>query len=62
MVKKEKGKKELKMTFLHLNLYYIFAEVLVLTVSIFCVCLMTRMFTNGPGDRSSIPGRVIPNT
>ena len=24
--------------------------------------LMSRVFTNGPGDRSSIPGRVIPKT
>ena len=24
--------------------------------------LMVRVFTNGPGDRSSIPGRVIPKT
>ena len=24
--------------------------------------LMSRMFTNGPGDRGSIPGRVIPKT
>ena len=24
--------------------------------------LMSRMFANGPGDRSSIPGRVIPKT
>ena len=23
---------------------------------------MSRMFTNGPGDRGSIPGRVIPKT
>ena len=23
---------------------------------------MSRVFTNGPGDRGSIPGRVIPNT
>ena len=23
---------------------------------------MTRVFTNGPGDRGSIPGRVIPKT
>ena len=24
--------------------------------------LMSRVFANGPGDRSSIPGRVIPKT
>ena len=24
--------------------------------------LMSRVFTNGPGDRVSIPGRVIPKT
>ena len=24
--------------------------------------LMIRVFTNGPGDRGSIPGRVIPKT
>ena len=24
--------------------------------------LMSRVFTNGPGDRGSIPGRVIPKT
>ena len=24
--------------------------------------LMSRVFANGPGDRGSIPGRVIPNT
>ena len=24
--------------------------------------LMSKVFTNGPGDRSSIPGRVIPKT
>ena len=24
--------------------------------------LISRMFANGPGDRGSIPGRVIPNT
>ena len=24
--------------------------------------LMSRMFTKGPGDRGSIPGRVIPKT
>ena len=24
--------------------------------------LMSRLFTNGPGDRGSIPGRVIPKT
>ena len=23
---------------------------------------MSRVFANGPGDRDSIPGRVIPNT
>ena len=23
---------------------------------------MSRVFTNGPGDRGSIPGRVIPKT
>ena len=23
---------------------------------------MSRVFANGPGDRGSIPGRVIPNT
>ena len=30
-----------------------------------CVCvifLVGRVFANGPGDRSSIPGRVIPKT
>ena len=25
-------------------------------------CLMSRVFANGPGDRGSIPGRVIPKT
>ena len=24
--------------------------------------LMSRVFTNGPGDRDSIPGRVLPKT
>ena len=24
--------------------------------------MMVRVFANGPGDRGSIPGRVIPNT
>ena len=24
--------------------------------------LMSRVFTNGPGDRGSIPGRVMPKT
>ena len=24
--------------------------------------LMSRVFTNGPGDQGSIPGRVIPKT
>ena len=24
--------------------------------------IMVRVFTNGPGDRGSIPGRVIPKT
>ena len=27
-----------------------------------CVGLMSRVFANGPGDRDSIPGRVIPKT
>ena len=26
------------------------------------ICLMSRVFANGPGDRGSIPGRVIPKT
>ena len=26
------------------------------------ICLMIRVFANGPGDRGSIPGRVIPKT
>ena len=26
------------------------------------ISLMRRMFANGPGDRVSIPGRVIPKT
>ena len=29
---------------------------------IMAVGLMSRMFGNGPGDRSSIPGQVIPKT
>ena len=26
------------------------------------ICIMVRVFTNGPGDLGSIPGRVIPKT
>ena len=28
----------------------------------YILCLMRRVFANGPGDRDSIPGRVIPKT
>ena len=30
--------------------------------TVFDICLMSRVFTNGPGERRSIPGRVIPKT
>ena len=26
------------------------------------MCMMVRVFANGPGDQGSIPGRVIPKT
>ena len=32
------------------------------TVSFRAIGLMIRVFTNGPGDRGSIPGRVTPKT
>ena len=28
----------------------------------YIVCLVDRMFANGPGDKGSVPGGVIPKT
>ena len=38
------------------------AWILAFLISDRTISLMSRMFTNGPGDRFSILGRVIPNT
>ena len=37
---------------------YIYVHIYIYRV----ICLMSTVFTNGPGDVGSIPGRVIPNT
>ena len=34
----------------------------IMPISIYPICIISRVFTNGPGDRGSIPGQVIPKT
>ena len=31
-------------------------------LALYSICIMVRVFANGPGDLGSIPGRVIPKT
>ena len=36
--------------------------VIIVVIVFWAIGLMSRVFTNGPRDQSSIPGRVIPKT
>ena len=39
-----------------------YTAISMIAVYILTIGLMSRVFANGPGDRGSIPGRVIPKT
>ena len=39
-----------------------FSNILCQDIFLRAIGLMSRVFTNGPGDRGSIPGRAIPKT
>ena len=44
------------------NLIYIYIYIYIYISYNRLICLVGRVFSNGPGDLGSIPGRVIPKT